>query len=95
MNKGKMFNVSGRIQVRSWETSQGEKRWTTEVVVEEQEFAESKKAEEERLGQPSGENIANSDNYPQADAAVPQQALPPNQFDPFVNAGNGKFDPFA
>lgn len=34
--------MTGRLQVRSWDKD-GEKRWTTEVVIEEQYFAESKK----------------------------------------------------
>jgi len=40
--KGMMVCVSGRIQVRSWEDQQGQKRWSTEIVLEEQDFAESK-----------------------------------------------------
>lgn len=40
--KGQMVAVTGRLQVRSWDKD-GEKRWTTEVVIEEQYFAESKK----------------------------------------------------
>lgn len=41
--KGQMVSVVGRLQVRSWDDNEGEKRWTTEVVIEEQYFAESKK----------------------------------------------------
>lgn len=33
--KGQMVSVTGRLQVRSWDKD-GEKRWTTEVVIEEQ-----------------------------------------------------------
>lgn len=40
--KGMMVSVVGRLQVRSWDDQTGQKRWTTEVVVEEQYFAESK-----------------------------------------------------
>lgn len=40
--KGMMVCVSGRIQVSSWDDQSGQKRWSTEVVVDEQEFAESK-----------------------------------------------------
>lgn len=40
--KGQMVSVVGRIQVRSWEDNEGKKRWSTDVVVEEQYFAESK-----------------------------------------------------
>ncbi len=42
--KGQMVSVVGRLQVRNWEDNEGKKRTTTEVVVEEQYFAESKTA---------------------------------------------------
>lgn len=55
--KGMMVAVSGRLQVRSWDDQQtGQKRWSTEVVVEEQEFGESKASFESR---------AQSDNFDQ------------------------------
>mgnify|MGYP000849404196 CR=1 FL=1 len=41
--KGQLVGVIGRLQVRSWEDKEGKKHWTTEVVIEEQYFAESKK----------------------------------------------------
>ena len=50
LKKGMMVAVSGRIQVRSWEDQHGQKRWTTEVVIEEQDFAESKSSYESRGG---------------------------------------------
>lgn len=39
--KGQLVSVVGRLQVRSW-VDNGKKRWSTDVVVEEQYFAESK-----------------------------------------------------
>jgi len=50
LKKGMMVCVSGRIQVRSWEDNQGQKRWSTEVVLEEQDFAESKASFQSRGG---------------------------------------------
>ena len=50
LKKGMMITVSGRIQVRSWNDQQGQKRWTTEVIIEEQDFAESKASFENREG---------------------------------------------
>ena len=44
--KGQLVSIVGRLQVRSWEDNEGKKRWTTEVIVEEQYFAESKAAQE-------------------------------------------------
>lgn len=44
--KGQMVSVVGRLQVRSWDDNEGKKRWTTEVIVEEQYFAEGKQDSE-------------------------------------------------
>ena len=44
--KGQMVSVVGRLQVRSCaagRTTKAKKRWSTDVIVEEQYFAESKK----------------------------------------------------
>lgn len=43
--KGQLVSIVGRLQVRSWEDNEGKKRWTTEVIVEEQYFAESKNSQ--------------------------------------------------
>lgn len=41
--KGQLVSIVGRLQVRSWEDREGKRNWTTEVVIEEQYFAEGKK----------------------------------------------------
>lgn len=46
--KGQMVSVVGRLQVSNWEDPQGAKRTNTEVIAEEQHFAESKAAFENR-----------------------------------------------
>ena len=43
--KGTKLAVSGRIQTGSYTNKEGQKVYTTEIVVEEQEFAESKAAQ--------------------------------------------------
>ena len=43
--KGMQVAVSGRIQTRTWEDKQGQKRKTVEVVADEVFFAESKRGE--------------------------------------------------
>jgi single-strand DNA-binding protein len=45
--KGMQIAVNGRIQVNSYEKD-GQKRWSTDIVVEEQEFTESKASFEGR-----------------------------------------------
>ena len=44
--KGQLVAVTGRLQVRSWDKD-GERRYATEVIIEEQHFAESKAAAEQ------------------------------------------------
>ena len=46
--KGQMVAVVGRLQVRTWEDQQKVKHTTTEVIAEEQHFAESKASAESR-----------------------------------------------
>ena len=41
--KGQQVAISGRLENRSWEDKAGTKRTITEIVVEEQDFAESKR----------------------------------------------------
>ena len=58
--KGQMVSIVGRLQVRNWEDNEGRKRTTTEAVVEEQYFAESK--------------AASQSNSQSAPAAAPKKA---------------------
>ena len=46
--KGQMVAVSGRLQISSWEDQTGQKRWSTDVIIEDQTFAESKTSYESR-----------------------------------------------
>lgn len=46
--KGQMVAVTGRLQISSWEDDSGTRRYNTEVIVEEQHFAESKASFEGR-----------------------------------------------
>lgn len=50
LHQGTKIVVSGRIQTGSYTNKEGNKVYTTDVVVEDQEFAESKKASEENAG---------------------------------------------
>lgn len=46
--KGMQIALCGRLQTRSYEANDGTKRYVTEVVAEEVEFAESKRSNESR-----------------------------------------------
>ena len=47
--KGQQVSIVGRLQTRTWEDENGQKRYVTEVVAEEAYFADSKKEEETPL----------------------------------------------
>lgn len=63
--KGQMVAIVGRLQVRTWDDEQGNKRITTEVIAEEQHFAESRVSFENRG------TSANTFNNQQAQGFVP------------------------
>ena len=50
LRKGIKIAITGRIQTGSYTNNEGQKVYTTDVVVEEQEFAESKAAAGEHTG---------------------------------------------
>ena len=45
LHKGQLIAVEGRLQTRSWEDKQGNKRTAYEVIVNSHHFCESKRAE--------------------------------------------------
>lgn len=66
LKKGTKMAVTGRIQTGSYTNRDGVKVYTTEVVIEEQEFAESKNASSSGVG-----------GAPAAQAAAPAQTSSP------------------
>lgn len=51
--KGTKVAITGRIQTGSYTNREGQKVYTTDVVIEEQEFAESKGSQDDRSNQQS------------------------------------------
>ena len=51
-SKGQMMNLAGRIQTRTWEDKEGHKRKSTEVVIEEVYFCESKSQNSQKANNP-------------------------------------------
>lgn len=45
--KGSKIGVVGSVQTRSWDDTEGKKHTATEIIVDEVEFIESKRAEEQ------------------------------------------------
>ena len=73
IKKGMQIAVVGRIQVRSFDDASGQRKWSTEVVVEEIEFTESRSAFEARMAhnaQFAGQN--QSQPRPAVQSAQPQ-----------------------
>ena len=60
--KGMQVAISGRIQTGSYTNKDGQKVYTTDVVVEEQEFAESKAASQQNQNNASG-SVPSSDDF--------------------------------
>lgn len=54
IRQGKRLVVTGRIQTGSYTNRDGQKVYTTDVIIEDQEFAESKSAEEGRKASGDG-----------------------------------------
>lgn len=65
--KGMLVAVSGRIQTRTWEDRQGNKRKSTEVVAEDVYFAESKRDSQSQSQQPPQYGSAPSASVPSFD----------------------------
>lgn len=79
LHQGVKIAVSGRIQTGSYTNKAGKKVYTTEVVVEEQEFAESRKAA-----------AANGGSRKQAAPSGPRQPQPSS--DGFMDIPDGYRD---
>lgn len=69
--KGMKILITGRIQTGSYTNQEGQRIYTTEIIVEDQEFAESKRASEEAASAPAPASSA-----PQPTAAAPTGAMP-------------------
>lgn len=94
--KGQLVSVAGRLQVRNWDDNEGKKRVTTEVVVEEQYFAESKKDEEKTYNQGTRRTSAAESGSAQrsTDRAVKEKNKAPEGFRPIDEDIEDKDLPF-
>lgn len=79
-NKGKMIGIVGRIHTNSWTDNNGQKRYSTEVLIEEAEFLESKSASESYTNnepaKPNNEPIKNSEEFYSVEDGVDDDSLP-------------------
>lgn len=85
--KGMKFDIVGRIQTGSYQDKNGQTVYTTEVVVEEIEFGESKKSQND--GQAQGYSQPQFQQPQQYGQQSQQEYTPQFNQDPF--AGQGDF----
>ena len=83
LHQGIKIVVSGRIQTGSYTNKDGQKVYTTDVVVEEQEFAESKNAGANNGSLSSGDRLApdaaaSPDGFMNLPTGVEDEGLPFN-----------------
>lgn len=83
-NKGKMIGIVGNIRTSSWTDNNGQKRYSTDVNVEEAEFLESKASSEQNqqynqnqpIQQDYQPNMPESDEFYSIETGVDDDNLP-------------------
>ncbi len=83
LHQGTKIAITGRIQTGSYTNREGQKVYTTDVVVEEQEFAESKSASQDNAGFGGGASYQQRQAAP---APAPSMGASP---DGFMNIPDG------
>ena len=68
--KGQMVAVVGHLQISTYDDKDGVKRWSTDVIIEEQHFAESKKQKQEEP-QPTPEGFVSVSKEFDEDDSLP------------------------
>lgn len=79
--KGVLIGVTGRIQTRSYDNQQGQKVYVTEVIADNFQLLESKKADSSRNTQGGGVSNSQTNNYTRN-----QQNTNSAMADPFGNS---------
>ena len=74
--KGIKIAVTGRIQTGSYTNRDGQKVYTTDVLIEEQEFSESKKSQSEEQRPPIPSPEQGADDFMSAQAFTEEDELP-------------------
>lgn len=79
--KGVLIGVTGRIQTRSYDNQQGKKVYVTEVIADNFQLLESKKADSSQNTQVSGVSNSQTNNYTRS-----QPNRNNDESDPFGNS---------
>ena len=88
LHQGTKIVITGRIQTGSYTNRDGQKVYTTDVIAEEQEFAESKSASENRQG---GSSYGSGSSYRSYNNNSGNTGAPQNN----SGANNGRSEGFA
>jgi len=72
VKKGKQIAVCGRLTVRNFEDSTGQKRWATEVIVDEMTFADSKGASDAQMASQNAGAMTPPSYEPEGFTAITQ-----------------------
>jgi len=81
LNKGALVSVEGRIQVRDWETQDGQRRRSVEVVAFRVQALESRAQRERRQQTAAG----GAEEEPSPPTPPPEDEAPPPAADPFAD----------
>ena len=66
LHKGSQFYIEGKLQTRSWEDQDGNKRWTTEVVANQMQMLGSKGDVSDRQNpSPQNQQSSQGDTFPE------------------------------
>ena len=78
LTKGRKIYIEGRLQTRSWDTPEGEKKYKTEIVAEDMIILDNKGAKDEGSAgsDPRGEASAPKTDKPATPAPVDQNISP-------------------
>ena len=92
LNKGSQIAIAGQIRTGSYDAQDGTKRYTTDVLVDEFQFLDSKSSRgvEGEVSTSSSESASNSDITPYdfADTASAPGIDAPEESDPFKDFGD-------
>jgi single-strand DNA-binding protein len=75
LTKGRKVYIEGRLQTRSWETPEGGKRYSTEIVAEDMVLLDSKRVIEE-AGEVSETHEAEKENPPTGGEELAEEVKP-------------------
>jgi single-strand DNA-binding protein len=71
IKKGMQVSLCGSLSVRSYEDNTGQRKWTTEVICDEVNFAESREAYEARMAKGGGD-YSSAPQQPQQSQPEPE-----------------------